>query len=116
MARTHQPVKAPSGVRLMPRRHPEDRAYTVISGVFYIGLGEEFDGDELDAYPPGSVIVLPGGIAHYHWARSGEYVTQIAEGAAEHRAARPRRQGPARLLVRRRIRDPRRGRCAARSG
>jgi hypothetical protein len=28
--------------------------------VFYIGLGEEFDGDKVKAYPPGSVIVLPG--------------------------------------------------------
>jgi hypothetical protein len=34
-------VKVPSGVRLMPHRHPEDRVYTVISGVFYIGLGEQ---------------------------------------------------------------------------
>ena len=38
-------VKVPSGVKLMPHRHPEDRVYTVMSGVFYIGLGEEFDGD-----------------------------------------------------------------------
>jgi hypothetical protein len=30
-------VKVPSGVKLMPHRHPEDRVYTVISGVFYIG-------------------------------------------------------------------------------
>jgi quercetin dioxygenase-like cupin family protein len=70
-------VKVPSGVKLMPHRHPEDRVYTVISGVFYIGLGEQFDGEKLQAYPPGSVIVLPGGTPHFHWARSGEYVTQV---------------------------------------
>jgi hypothetical protein len=29
-------VKVPSGVKLMPHRHPEDRIYTVMSGVFYI--------------------------------------------------------------------------------
>ena len=52
-------VKVPSGVKLMPHRHPEDRIYTVMSGVFYIGLGEQFDGDKVKAYPPGSVIVLP---------------------------------------------------------
>jgi hypothetical protein len=33
----------PSGVKLMPHRHPEDRVYTIISGVFYIGLGDRFD-------------------------------------------------------------------------
>jgi quercetin dioxygenase-like cupin family protein len=70
-------VKVPSGVKLMPHRHPEDRVYTVISGVFYIGLGEQFDADLLQAYPPGSVVVLPGDTAHFHWARSGEYVTQV---------------------------------------
>jgi quercetin dioxygenase-like cupin family protein len=70
-------VKVPSGVRLMPHRHPEDRIYTVISGVFYIGLGDEFDADKLRAYPPGSVIVLPGNTPHFHWARSGEYISQV---------------------------------------
>jgi hypothetical protein len=64
-------VKVPDGVKLLPHRHPEDRVYTVISGVFYIGLGDEFDADKLNAYPPGS-----GDTPHFHWAKSGEYVTQ----------------------------------------
>jgi quercetin dioxygenase-like cupin family protein len=70
-------VKVPSGVKLMPHRHAEDRIYTVISGVFYIGRGEQFDADKLVAYPPGSVIVLPGGTAHFHWAKSGQYISQV---------------------------------------
>ncbi len=71
-------VRVPRGVKLMPHRHPEDRVYTVISGVFYIGLGEDFDPNKLNAYPPGSVIVLPGNTSHFHWAKSSEYVTQVA--------------------------------------
>lgn len=70
-------VKLPPGEKLMPHRHPEDRVYTVLSGVFHIGLGDQFDGDKLKAYPPGSVIVLPGDTWHFHWAKSGEYVTQV---------------------------------------
>ena len=70
-------VKVPAGVRLMPHWHPEDRVYTVMSGVFYIGLGELFDAGKLEAHPPGAVIVLPGGTPHFHWARSGDYVTQV---------------------------------------
>ena len=31
-------VKVPSGVKLMPYKHPEDRIYTVMSGVFYISV------------------------------------------------------------------------------
>lgn len=70
-------VKVPRGVKLMPHRHPEDRIYTVISGIFYIGLGDQFDAEKLVAYPPGTVIVLPGDTSHFHWANSGEYITQV---------------------------------------
>lgn len=70
-------VKMPADGKLMPHSHPEDRIYTVMSGVFYIGLGEQFDGSKVAAYPPGSVIVLPGNTPHFHWAKSGEYVTQV---------------------------------------
>ena len=61
----------------MPHRHPEDRVYTVMSGVLNIGLGDRFNGDKLNAYPPGSVIVLPGNTWHFHWAKLGEYITQV---------------------------------------
>jgi quercetin dioxygenase-like cupin family protein len=71
-------VKIPNGIKLMSHTHPEDRTYTVISGVFYIGLGTEFDEAKLKAYPPGSVIVLPAGTAHFHWAKSGDYVSQVS--------------------------------------
>jgi quercetin dioxygenase-like cupin family protein len=71
-------VRVPHGVKLMPHKHPEDRIYTVISGVFYIGLGDEFDADKLQAYPPGAVIILPGNTSHFHWAKSGEYITQVS--------------------------------------
>jgi quercetin dioxygenase-like cupin family protein len=70
-------VKVPDGTILQSHRHPEDRIYTVMSGVFHIGVGERFDGEAMQAYPAGSVVVLPGNTAHFHWARSGEYVTQI---------------------------------------
>jgi hypothetical protein len=43
----------------MPHNHPEDRVYTVISGIsgiFYIGVGDQFDAEKLHAYPPGAVI------------------------------------------------------------
>jgi hypothetical protein len=66
---------APYTIRVKSPR--EDRVYTVISGVFYIGLGDEFDASKLEAYPPGAVVILPGNTSHFHWAKSGEYVTQI---------------------------------------
>ena len=71
-------VKVPGDVKLMPHIHPEDRVYTVISGTFYIGLGDRFDADKLQAYPPGAIVILPGNTPHFHWAKSGEYVTQVS--------------------------------------
>jgi quercetin dioxygenase-like cupin family protein len=70
-------VKLPHGTKMMPHSHPEDRMYTVVSGIFYIGLGDKFDAEKLQAYPPGSVIILPGNTSHFHWAKSGEYITQV---------------------------------------
>jgi len=70
-------VKLPKGTRMMPHKHPEDRIYTVISGVFHIGLGEVFDEAKLQAFGPGTAVVLPGDQSHFHFAKSGEYVTQV---------------------------------------
>ena len=68
---------SPPRCRSERNAHPEDRIYTVISGVFYIGFGDKFDGDAVTGYPPGTVLVLPGDTWHFHWAKSGEYVTQV---------------------------------------
>src|SRR5258708_31531844 len=38
-------VRMPHGVKLMPHQHLEDRVYTLISGVFYIGLCSQFNPD-----------------------------------------------------------------------
>jgi hypothetical protein len=70
-------VKVPDGVKLLPHRHPENRIYTVMSGIFYVGVGVKFDPSSLAAYPTGSIVLLPGGTPHFHWARSGEYITQV---------------------------------------
>lgn len=71
-------VKVPEGTKMMPHRHPEDRIYTVLSGIFYVGLGEVFEESRLIAHASGTILVLPGGQAHFHWAKSGEYVAQIS--------------------------------------
>ena len=62
-------VKVPSGVKLMPHKHPEDRIYTVISGVFYIGVGAEFDAGKLEAYPP-VARARPGSQCHSRLSES----------------------------------------------
>ena len=83
----HDQGQSAGRVKLMSQRHPEDRVYTVISGVFYIGLGDESNADKLEAYPPSAVIVLPGDTSHFHWAKSGEYVSQVTASGLKRRSA-----------------------------
>jgi hypothetical protein len=52
-------VKLPTSTKPMPHRNPEDRIDTVVSGMFQIGLGQEFHEEGLLAFGPGSVVVQP---------------------------------------------------------
>jgi quercetin dioxygenase-like cupin family protein len=66
-----------AGAVVKPHSHPENRVYTVISGIFYIGFGDTFDFKQLRAYPAGALVFVPGGASHFHAATSGEWVVQI---------------------------------------
>jgi quercetin dioxygenase-like cupin family protein len=70
-------VKFPADYKVMPHSHPEERIYTVLSGTWYIGLGETFDPAKLKALPTGSIFVLPAKASHFHWAQSGESIVQV---------------------------------------
>lgn len=45
--------------------HPGRENVTVISGVFYAGLGRKWDNKKLVAYPAGSFISLPAKTPHF---------------------------------------------------
>jgi hypothetical protein len=45
-------VKVPAGTKLMPHWHPEDRIYTVMSGVFYIGVASGSTETRWRLFPP----------------------------------------------------------------
>lgn len=70
-------IKFPPDLKVMPHSHPEERIYTVISGTWYIGLGDRFDPAQLKAFPAGSLYVVPAGVSHFHWAKSGESIVQV---------------------------------------
>lgn len=45
--------------------HSARETITVISGTFYAGIGNKMDPKKLNAFPAGSFISLPPGLAHY---------------------------------------------------
>ena len=52
-------VKLPGDYRIQPHTHPEERVYTVVTGTFYIGFGEQFDPTALKAFPPARPLSCP---------------------------------------------------------
>jgi hypothetical protein len=43
-------------------------------------LPEDVDWQPFPAFPPSArlaVVVVPGETSHFHWAKSGDYVTQV---------------------------------------
>ena len=70
-------LKFPADYKVMPHSHPDERIYTVLSGTWYIGLGDKFDPVKLKAFPAGSIYVVPAKIHHFHWAKSGESIVQV---------------------------------------
>jgi quercetin dioxygenase-like cupin family protein len=73
-------VRFAPGVKVPAHLHPDDRTVTVLSGTYYFGVGDRFDADGLAAHGPGTVIVVPKGIAHYAAAGDEEVVLQEAGG------------------------------------
>ncbi|HYE95756.1 MAG TPA: cupin domain-containing protein [Rubricoccaceae bacterium] len=60
----------PAGYRIAPHSHPAVEHITVISGTFYMGLGETFDRAAMRALPAGSFAMMNTGTRHF--ARTDE--------------------------------------------
>ena len=69
-------AKFPDAYRLMPHAHPDQRIYTVVSGTWQMGFGDNFDQSKLKLYPAGTVYVLPANTSHFNLTQ-GETVIQI---------------------------------------
>lgn len=69
-------VRFAAGVKVPAHAHPDDRTVTVLSGTYYFGVGDRYDERGLAAHGPGTVIVVPGGVAHFAAAGEEEVVLQ----------------------------------------
>lgn len=64
------------GFELRPHTHPIKEHLTVLSGRFYVGLGDTMDKEDAVAYEPGSYIAIAAGVPAYMWAEE-ETVVQV---------------------------------------
>jgi hypothetical protein len=69
-------LKMPDGYKVAPHTHPNLENVTVLSGTLKVGMGDQFDGSKMAAFPAGSFAYMDPSMHHYA-AASGETVIQI---------------------------------------
>ena len=69
-------LKLPANYRIPAHWHPAIEHVTVMSGTFYMGMGDAFDEAGAHELPVGSVAVMQPGTRHYALTR-GEVVVQV---------------------------------------
>ncbi|MEL6553104.1 MAG: cupin domain-containing protein [Cyanobacteria bacterium J06621_11] len=68
--------KMDNGTVFPSHTHPDARITTVISGMMYYGVGEQFDRTKTKLYPAGSVVYTPAGTPHFMYVQDDETVMQ----------------------------------------
>ncbi|MEO9629423.1 MAG: cupin domain-containing protein [Sulfitobacter sp.] len=69
-------LKFPAGYTVPPHTHPKDEIVTVISGKLGLTAGDMLDQSAAPLLAPGSLVVLPSGMAHFAWVEE-ETVIQL---------------------------------------
>jgi len=69
-------IKVPDGYLIPVHTHPKPERLTVISGTFYLGMGEQFDKGKGKVMPAGTFGTWPAGMKHFVWVK-GETVVQL---------------------------------------
>jgi len=70
-------LKLPATYKVPPHIHKASENVTVLSGVFYLGLGEKFDQGSGQELPAGGFVSVPPKHPHYAWAGPQETVVQV---------------------------------------
>ncbi|HEV8584677.1 MAG TPA: cupin domain-containing protein [Methylomirabilota bacterium] len=70
-------VKFPASYKVAPHFHKAAENVTVLSGSFFLGLGEKFDQGSGKELPVGGFVSIPPTHRHFAWAGSQETVIQV---------------------------------------
>ena len=58
-------LKFPANYKISPHTHPADEHITVISGTFYMGMGDRLEEAAAKELPTGSFVVMPAKQPHF---------------------------------------------------
>jgi len=62
-------IKVPANYKVPPHWHPVIERVTVLSGTFYMGLGDKLDPDKSTGLTPGSMMILQPKTHHFAWTK-----------------------------------------------
>lgn len=62
-------LSMPAGYRIPPHFHPVTEHVTVITGTFYVGMGDAFDASKASELPAGTFAALEPGVRHFAFTR-----------------------------------------------
>jgi len=69
-------IRVPGDYRIPPHWHPAVERVTVLSGTFYMGLGDKLDPQKSMPLTVGSMMILQAKTPHFAWTRE-ETVVQL---------------------------------------
>ncbi len=58
-------LSMPANYKIPPHVHPHTERLTVLSGTFYLGMGERYDESKLHVLPSGGIAVMAPGTPHF---------------------------------------------------
>lgn len=73
-------IQLPAGYKVPPHWHSQDEHLTVISGTFYIGMGDHYEPSTARGLPAGGFHFLPARAHHYAFAKKPAVVQVNGNG------------------------------------
>ena len=70
-------IKFPPNTKVAPHTHPLIEHVTVLSGTFYLGIGEKVDASKARAYSAGGVVVIPQGMPMFAFSKGKGTTIQV---------------------------------------
>ena len=70
-------LKMPGNYKIPPHLHKASENVTVLSGSFFMGMGEKFDQGSGKELPVGGFASIPPDHPHYAWAGPQETIVQV---------------------------------------
>ena len=76
-------AKMPSGYKLPPHKHPDERTVTILKGTYWSGVGERYNPMDMKEFLAGAFYTTKANVPHYAWARTEVFIQESGTGPIE---------------------------------